>query len=172
MVCAKCPSFGSGGVGRDGLAGSAQAQVFQSDAAMTPLPQPVGMSEWNLVTSSWSFNRMVQVNHDPMGTEVSNQNKHYGDYFPTFVDGDAITLQGLFKFRGEMLDPVKDAKTAPATSRRAAASRPAAAARRRLRSVVRLVQRRRSEQHDSTDRRRNLPFHSARGLDHFRGLAV
>jgi hypothetical protein len=95
------------------LAGSAQAQVFQSDTAMTPLPQPVGMAEWNLATNSWAYNRMVQVNHDPMGVEVSNQNKHYGDYFPTFVDGDAITLAGLFKFRGEMLDPVKDAKTAP-----------------------------------------------------------
>jgi len=34
------------------LAGAAQAQVFQSDTAMTPLPQPVGMNEWNLATSS------------------------------------------------------------------------------------------------------------------------
>ncbi len=45
--------------------------------------------------------------------DVNQQNLHYSDFFPTFVDGDAITLKGLFKFRGEMLDQVKDAKTTP-----------------------------------------------------------
>jgi hypothetical protein len=95
------------------LAGSARAQVFQSDTAMTPLPQPVGTNEWDLATNSWAFNTKTQVNKDAMGVDVNQQNKHYSDYFPTFVDGDAITLAGLFKFRGEMLDPVKDAKTAP-----------------------------------------------------------
>jgi hypothetical protein len=92
------------------LTSAAQAQVFQSDAAKTSLPQPVGMNEVNLVTESWAYKRATVVNRDPMGMNV---NKTFGDYYPTFVDGDAITLGGLFKFRGEMIDPVKDAKTAP-----------------------------------------------------------
>jgi len=91
----------------------AHAQVFQSDAAKTPLPQPVGKSEMDLITNSWAFNTKTQVNKDAMGVDVNQLNKHYSDYFPTFVDGDAATLQGLFKFRGEMLDQVKDAKTSP-----------------------------------------------------------
>jgi MYXO-CTERM domain-containing protein len=95
------------------LSASAQAQVFQSDTAKTPLPQPVGMNEMNLVTMSWAYNTTTQVNKDAMGVDVNQQNVHYSDFFPTFVNGDAITLQGLFKFRGEMLDQVKDAKTSP-----------------------------------------------------------
>jgi hypothetical protein len=95
------------------VAGSAQAQVFQSDAAMTPLPQPVGMNEWNLATMSWAYNREVQVNRDLMGMDVNQQNVHFGDFYPTFENGDAITLKGLFKFRGEMIDEVADARTTP-----------------------------------------------------------
>jgi hypothetical protein len=91
----------------------AQAQVFQTDAAKTPLPQPVGMNEFNLVTNAWAYNTMVQVNTDATGTNVNQLMKHYSDYFPTFVDGDAITLAGLFKFRGEKIDPVADAHTEP-----------------------------------------------------------
>src|SRR5450432_1670216 len=91
----------------------AQAQVFQTDAAKTPLPQPVGMNEFNLVTNSWAYNTAVQVNTDATGANVNQLNKTYGDYFPTFVDGDAITLAGLFKFRGEKIDPVADAHTEP-----------------------------------------------------------
>jgi MYXO-CTERM domain-containing protein len=102
-----------GAVGVLALTAQAQAQVFQTDAAKTPLPQPVGTNEMNLITQSWAFNTMTQVNKDAMGVDVNQQNKHYGDYFPTFVDGDAATLNGLFKFRGEMLDQVKDAKTSP-----------------------------------------------------------
>jgi MYXO-CTERM domain-containing protein len=90
-----------------------QAQVVQSDAAQTPLPQPVGPNELNLATQSWAYNRMTQVNHDLTGAEVSNQNKRFGDYYPMFEDGDAITLSGLFKFRGEQIDPAADARTAP-----------------------------------------------------------
>src|SRR4051812_13347145 len=81
----------------------AHAQVFQSDAAKTPLPQPVGKAEMDLITGSWAFNTKTQVNKDAMGVDVNQLNKTYGDYFPTFVDGDAATLQGLFKFRGEKL---------------------------------------------------------------------
>lgn len=91
----------------------AHAQVFQSDAAKTPLPQPVGKAEMDLITGSWAFNTKTQVNKDAMGVDVNQLNKHYSDYFPTFVDGDAATLQGLFKFRGEKLDQVKDARTSP-----------------------------------------------------------
>jgi MYXO-CTERM domain-containing protein len=91
----------------------AQAQVFQTDAAKTPLPQPVGMNEMNLVTQSWAYERSTQVNVDATGTNVNQMNVTFGSYYPTFVDGDAITLQGLFKFRGEKIDPVKDAHTAP-----------------------------------------------------------
>jgi len=97
---------------------NAQAQVFQTDAAKTPLPQPVGSAEFNLVTQSWAWNTMTQSYKDPMtGMQLSTPIT-YGKYysppaFPQFVDGDAITLQGLFKWRGEKIDPVKDAKTGP-----------------------------------------------------------
>jgi MYXO-CTERM domain-containing protein len=49
---------------------------------------------------------------DLMGTNV-NPPVPYGDLFPTFVNGDAVTLSGLFKWRKENIDPVKDARTAP-----------------------------------------------------------
>jgi MYXO-CTERM domain-containing protein len=101
------------GVAASAWASASWAQVVQTDAAQTPLPQPVGPNEVNLATNSWAYNRMTQVNHDLMGTEVSNQNKHFGDYYPAFEDGDAITLSGLFKFRGEQIDPVADARTSP-----------------------------------------------------------
>jgi MYXO-CTERM domain-containing protein len=42
----------------------------------------------------------------------------YGEYyappaFPQFVDGDELTLAGLFKWRKEQIDPIADAKTTP-----------------------------------------------------------
>ncbi|HVY25080.1 MAG TPA: DUF4114 domain-containing protein [Polyangiaceae bacterium] len=99
------------------LAGAAQAQVFQTDAAKTPLPQPVGQAELDLINKSWAHNTMTESWKDPMGNNLTTPIK-YGDYyapptFPQFEDGDAITLQGLFKWRREQLDPVKDAKTTP-----------------------------------------------------------
>jgi hypothetical protein len=92
--------------------------VFQTDAAKTPLPQPVGPAEFNLVTQSWGWNSMTQSWKDPTTGAQLQTPITYGTYyspptFPQFVDGDAITLQGLFKWRGEKIDPVKDAKTAP-----------------------------------------------------------
>jgi hypothetical protein len=93
------------------LAGAASAQVFQSDAAQTPLPQPVGMAEVVLATDSWAYKTTTQVNRDATGMNVNGMT--FGDYYPTFADGDAITLGGLFKFRGENIDPVADARTAP-----------------------------------------------------------
>jgi hypothetical protein len=100
------------------VANLAQAQVFQTDAAKTPLPQPVGPAEFNLVTESWGWNAMTQSYKDPMTGAQLNTPIVYGQYYsppayPQFVDGDAITLQGMFKWRGENIDPVKDAKTAP-----------------------------------------------------------
>ena len=98
---------------------AAQAQVFQTDAAKTPLPQPVGMDEYNLVTGSWGWNAKTTSYRDPMtGADTMGVPIVYGEFYsppdyPQFVDGDAITLEGLFKWRGETLDPVKDAKTGP-----------------------------------------------------------
>ncbi len=89
------------------------AQVLQTDAALTPLPQPVGAGEYNLVTSAWAFNEGTRVNVDPDGNDVNAQNVFYHDFFPTFEDGDAITLNGLFKYRGESLDEMTNATTAP-----------------------------------------------------------
>ncbi len=94
-------------------AGVSEAQVFQTDAAMTPLPVPVGMAEWTLVTDSWAYRRDTQVNRDLDGNDVNQQMLTFGDFYPDFEDGDAITLSGLFKWRGEMIDEVRDARTAP-----------------------------------------------------------
>lgn len=99
------------------------AQVFQTDAVQTPLPQPLVVSmsdqtEWGLVGYAWAHNPMTPSHSDIDGNNV-NPPILYGDYyspangFPQFEVGDAITLQGLFKWRKEVLDPVKDAKTGP-----------------------------------------------------------
>lgn len=98
-------------------AGAAEAQVTQTDAAKTPLPQPVGSAEMTLVNDSWAWNAMTPINQDAMGMNV-NPPILYGDYYappmyPQFVTGDAITLGGLFKWRGEKIDPIKDAQTSP-----------------------------------------------------------
>jgi len=96
----------------------ASAEVFQTDAAKTPLPQPVGKDELNLIGQSWAHNPTTTSWKDPMTGEQLMTPLVYGEYysppaFPQFEEGDAITLQGLFKWRGEKLDPVKDAKTGP-----------------------------------------------------------
>jgi len=99
------------------LAGAVSAQVTQTDAVKTPLPQPVGTAEANLVNNSWAWNANTMVNRDPTGANL-NPAIPYGTFYapptyPQFVTGDAITLSGLFKWRKEMIDPVKDAKTGP-----------------------------------------------------------
>ncbi|HEY4105777.1 MAG TPA: hypothetical protein VGM44_17880, partial [Polyangiaceae bacterium] len=98
--------------------GSAEAQVFQTDAAKTPLPQPVGQAELSLVDDSWGWNSTTASYTDPVTGANVNPPIIYGQYYspptyPQFVTGDAITLQGLFKWRHETIDPVKDAKTGP-----------------------------------------------------------
>jgi len=95
----------------------ALAQVKQTDAANTPLPQPVGFAESSLVNDSWGWNANTISNRDPNGVN-HNPGIRYGDYyspptFPQFVTGDAISLSGLFKWRKEAIDPVRDARTAP-----------------------------------------------------------
>ncbi|HWA74605.1 MAG TPA: MYXO-CTERM sorting domain-containing protein [Polyangiaceae bacterium] len=117
------------------LVSPARAQVFQTDAAKTQLPQPVGMNELNLITDSWGWNVNTTSWKDPYtGAQLvtppptfTDPNSgamltipiRFGDFYspangyPQFANGDAITLQGLFKWRKEMLDPVKDARTTP-----------------------------------------------------------
>jgi hypothetical protein len=100
-----------------GGAGVAEAQVTQTDATKTPLPQPVGPAELDLVNNSWAWNSNTDINQDAAGVNLNPAVK-YGAYYapptyPQFVTGDAITLQGLFKWRKEAIDPIKDAQTSP-----------------------------------------------------------
>jgi hypothetical protein len=95
----------------------AHSQVFQTDAARTALPQPVGTSELGL-GPVWGYVSTSQSYFDPMTGAPLSTPIIYGEYysppaFPQFVDGDAFTLSGLFKWRGEQLDPVADATIAP-----------------------------------------------------------
>jgi hypothetical protein len=94
------------------VSAEARAVVTQPGSAVA-LPRPVDQGEWNLVTQSWAFNRNVQVNRDFDGMDVNVENLHYSDFYPTFEDGDAITLQGMFKWQGEAIDPTLDATAAP-----------------------------------------------------------
>jgi MYXO-CTERM domain-containing protein len=100
------------------FADPAAAQVNQTDAMNTPLPQPVPQAEADLVNNSWAWNSMTMVNRDPNGMNL-NPAVLYGTWYspangyPQFVTGDAINLSGLFKWRKETLDPRKDAKTGP-----------------------------------------------------------
>src|SRR6187431_2200719 len=95
----------------------AVAQVTQTDAVKTPLPQPVWQAEADLVNNSWAWNANTMVNRDPLGVNL-NPAWRYGDFYapptyPQFVTGDAITLAGLFKWRKESIDPVLNAATGP-----------------------------------------------------------
>ena len=85
---------------------------------MTPLPQPVGPDELNLITNAWARNTLTESWKDPTTGMQLTAPLVYGTYyspaaFPQFEDGDAITLEGLFKWRGEQIDAKADAKTAP-----------------------------------------------------------
>ena len=98
-----------------GKAGS--AQVTQTDASKTPLPQPVPAAELSIVNSSWAWNADTMVNRDPLGM-LLNPPIRYGDFYappayPQFVTGDALNLSGLFKWRHEAINPTTDAKTGP-----------------------------------------------------------
>jgi len=93
------------------------AQVTQTDALKTPLPQPVPNAELTLVSNVWAWNANTQVNRDPQG-QILNPSVRYGDFYapptyPQFVTGDALNLSGLFKWRKEAIDPTRDATTGP-----------------------------------------------------------
>lgn len=99
------------------FAAPAHAQVTQTDTAKTQLPVPVGAAELDLVNNSWGWNSESISNRDPSGMNI-NPGIRYGTFYspptyPQFVTGDAITLNGLFKWRKENLDSTKDAKTGP-----------------------------------------------------------
>jgi hypothetical protein len=63
------------------VAVGAEAQVFQTDAAMTPLPQPVQPSEVNLITQSWARNSMTQSWKDPLTGAQLMMPITYGEYY-------------------------------------------------------------------------------------------
>jgi hypothetical protein len=95
----------------------ARAEVFQVDPERTPLPQPVGASELAL-GPAWGYVSESQSYFDPITGAALSTPITYGQYysppaFPQFVDGDAFTFDGLFKWRRESIDPIADATTAP-----------------------------------------------------------
>jgi len=95
----------------------AMAQVTQTDAIHTPLPQPVPAAELSIVDDSWAWNANTVVHRDPLGVLLTAPMK-YGDFYapptyPQFVTGDAINLSGIFKWRREAIDPSTDATTGP-----------------------------------------------------------
>ncbi len=99
------------------FASPAAAQVTQTDTAKTPLPQPVPANELSLVDDSWGWNSTSISNRDTTGANI-NPGIVYGQFYspptyPQFVTGDAININGLFKWRKETLDSTKDAKTGP-----------------------------------------------------------
>ena len=99
------------------LGSPALAQVTQTDAIKTPLPQPVNSAELSLVNESLAWNAGTQVIRDPLGQPVDSTLK-YGNFYappayPQFVTGDAINLSGLFKWRKDAINPTMDATTGP-----------------------------------------------------------
>ena len=97
------------------IAGHAGAAAEQVDG--TAIPQPVGSAEQSLVTQSWGWNTASSSLLDRDGAQAPAPIV-FGEYYappayPQFVNGDAITLQGLFKWRKENIDVQADA-SAPA----------------------------------------------------------
>jgi hypothetical protein len=77
----------------------------------------VGASELNLGALRGYASTTASF-FDPMTGAALSTPIIYGEYysppaFPQFVDGDASTLSGLFKWRGEQIDPIADATMAP-----------------------------------------------------------
>lgn len=87
----------------------APGQVEQNDG--TPLPRPVSDAEIRLSDDlGWAADQQLWRDFDGNGL---NPPAVYTDFFPDFVTGDAVTLEGLFKWRDEPLDPAADATTEP-----------------------------------------------------------
>ena len=111
MTRLPCCSFAGLGLAALLLTGPARAEVFQSDAAATPLPQPVSANEIRLSDDlGWAADQ--QLWKDFEGNNL-NPPALYSDYFPEFETGDAVRLSGLFKWRGEQIDEIADARTEP-----------------------------------------------------------
>jgi MYXO-CTERM domain-containing protein len=97
------------------LLGSRDAAAqLQQPAGGGAIPRPPSVGEINLVTQAYGWSSSTQSPKDADGTLLPAPIL-YGDYysppeFPQFEDGDAITLQGLFKWRGEAIDPLLDAR--------------------------------------------------------------
>jgi hypothetical protein len=92
------------------LAPAARAQVVQT-GDNTPLPQAVGQPEIQLsMDLGWRENTPA---HQDMNGVNLNPPRVYSDFFPTFRNGDAVKLSGLFKWRKEQIDERADARTAP-----------------------------------------------------------
>src|SRR5688500_9842184 len=83
------------------IAPPAGAQVFQA-VDDTPLPQPVGQAELDLMLA-YGYRVDLPVHQDFDGNNV-NPPGLYSDYYPTFENGDAARLSGMFKWRMEQID--------------------------------------------------------------------
>ena len=75
----------------------------------------MGAVELNLGVA-WGYSSSTTSYFDPATGSILDLGIVYGDYYappsyPQFVDGDELTLQGLFKWRGEQIDPIADATT-------------------------------------------------------------
>ncbi|HYQ17484.1 MAG TPA: hypothetical protein VEQ58_17045, partial [Polyangiaceae bacterium] len=95
----------------------ASAGVVQTDG--TAIPVLPSAAERTFIAQSWAWNPTTQINTDSSGNPFDPPIV-LGEYysppaFPQFVDDDAITLSGLFKWRREAIDWKADA-TAPAGS--------------------------------------------------------
>jgi MYXO-CTERM domain-containing protein len=91
----------------------AAAEVLQTGTTEV-LPKPVRDGERNLVDAAWGWNAQTMLYKDADGQDLAVPIA-YGDYYappkyPQFVTGDAITLEGMFKWRAEAIDPVEQAK--------------------------------------------------------------
>lgn len=90
---------------------SARASVMQPGGQA--IPRPVSKLELDLVGQSFLWNAARQSYYDEDGV-LLDVPLVFGEYYsppayPQFVDGDAITLGGLFKWRGEAIDWQVDA---------------------------------------------------------------
>ena len=94
------------------VAPPARGQVTQT-GDNTPLPQAVGQPEIQLsMDLGWRENTPV---HQDLTATISIRPGVYRDFFPTFRNGDAVKLSGLFKWRKEQIDERPTRAPRPAT---------------------------------------------------------
>jgi len=95
----------------------ARADVFQTGSQVR-LPRDVSDAELDLVAGPYGYDPHTQSFRGLDGAQL-DMPIIYGEYyspsaFPQFEDGDAITLEGMFKWQRESIDPIADAKVAAA----------------------------------------------------------